>query len=50
MKSQNGIQKWMIMMKSLENITKNIKQTIGTYKWSKGLGESSDRENIELNV
>ena len=50
MKSQNGIQKWMIMMKNLKSTIKSIEQIIGTHKWSKGLEGSSDGENIEQNA
>jgi len=37
-------------MRSLENIIKNIEQTIEIHKWNKGLEELPDGENIELNV
>ncbi len=50
MKNQNEIQKWMTRMKNPESTTKNIEQTIGTYKWNRGLGELPDGKGIRLNA
>ena len=40
----------MTGMKSLENIIKNIKQTMGIHKWSKDSERLLDEENIELSI
>ena len=50
MKSQNVIQKWIIRIRSSENIIKSIEWTTGTHKWNKDSGGLSDREKIRLST
>ena len=44
-KSQNRTWRWITRMRNPENTTKNIKQIMKTYKWSRDLEELPDKKN-----